>query len=93
MSTTLDRVFTLDAQLDRLLTIDEASRITSLSPSWWRRAIAHARVGSVKIGGAIRIRASEVARLIEAGNRPAIERSLREELDVAVDHTQTEKGL
>lgn len=60
-----------------LFTIDEASELTHLSRTWWRRAVTYGRVASVKLGGAIRIPAREVARLIAESERPPFERPVR----------------
>ena len=64
--------------VEQLLTIEEASELTRLSVGWWRRAVSHGRVGSIKLGGAVRIRESEFQRLLANCERPAVERSLKE---------------
>lgn len=65
----------------QLLTIAQLSEMTGLSRSWWRQAIAHGLLASVKLGGALRVRADELERFIAARERPAVERTLREDLD------------
>ena len=56
-----------------LRTVDEAARDLNVSTHTVRAWIARRRIGSVRLGRAVRIPASEIARLIEQGTIPAIE--------------------
>ena len=56
---------------DRLLVIAEAADRLGLSPLTIYKWISARRIGCVRLGRAVRIPESEIARLIEAGRRPA----------------------
>ena len=54
-----------------LLTVQRAANDLTLSPKTLRAWIARRRIEVVRIGRAVRIPASEVDRIIEAGRVPA----------------------
>jgi excisionase family DNA binding protein len=54
-----------------LLTVLEAADALSLKPKTIRAWIGSRRIACVRLGGAVRVRASEVNRLIEKGSIPA----------------------
>jgi excisionase family DNA binding protein len=55
----------------RLLTVAEAAELASNSAAWWKRRIARGEIGAVKLGRSTRLRAQDVARLIDENFRPA----------------------
>jgi excisionase family DNA binding protein len=55
----------------RLLTVFDAAELASNSPDWWRRLIARRQIGAVRLGRTVRLRAEDVARLINENFRPA----------------------
>lgn len=55
----------------KLLRVREASDVTGLSQACWRRWILERKVEVVKLGRAVRIPESEVARIIHEGTVPA----------------------
>jgi excisionase family DNA binding protein len=55
----------------QLLTVTEAAELAATSTDWWRRRIARREIGAVKLGRAVRLRAQDVARLIDRNFRPA----------------------
>ena len=58
--------------MNRLLRVEEFAAALSVKPSAIRRWLLERRVSSVKVGRKlIRIPASEIDRLVEAGFRPA----------------------
>jgi excisionase family DNA binding protein len=56
--------------LSRLYTVPEAAEALNVTQAAIRRWIFERRVTVVKIGSAVRIEESELARLIEAGRQP-----------------------
>jgi excisionase family DNA binding protein len=60
---------TLDAA--KLLTVPQAAAALALKPKTIRAWIAARRIGCIRLGGAVRIPASEITRLIEDGTIPA----------------------
>ncbi len=56
---------------DRLLTVAEAAEALSLASPTIRLWVGQRRIGHVRLGRAIRIKASEVERILEAGDVPA----------------------
>ena len=56
-----------------LRTVDQAARDLNVSAHTIRAWIARRKLGSVRLGRAVRVPASEIARLIEKGTIPAIE--------------------
>jgi excisionase family DNA binding protein len=46
----------LPVDLDALLTIDEVSRLLSVTPRWVRRAVARRYFASVRVGKLVRVR-------------------------------------
>jgi excisionase family DNA binding protein len=57
----------------RLLTVTEAADLLALKVKTLRAWIAARRIGCVRLGGAVRIPATEVQRLIEEGTIAARE--------------------
>jgi excisionase family DNA binding protein len=65
-----------DTMEDRLLTVKEAARLLSVAPTTLYQWAYERRIPSVKLmGSALRFRASEIERIIRAGERPARRRS------------------
>jgi excisionase family DNA binding protein len=56
-----------------LFTVQQASRILQLSPHTLRAWIAKRKVGVVRLGRVVRIQLTEIERLIEQGQIPALE--------------------
>jgi excisionase family DNA binding protein len=56
---------------ENLLTIPQAAEALSLKPKTIRAWIGTRRIGCVRLGGAVRVPATEVTRLIEEGSIPA----------------------
>jgi excisionase family DNA binding protein len=56
---------------EELLTVPEGAKALSLKEKTIRAWIAARRIGCVRPGGAVRIPASEIARLIKEGSDPA----------------------
>ncbi len=57
---------------DELLTVPEAARLLGVKERTVRRWVLLRRITYVKIGAAVRIPESEIARIIEEGTRPRI---------------------
>jgi excisionase family DNA binding protein len=57
----------------QLKTVQQASRLLQISPHTLRAWIADRRVGVVRLGRAVRIQLTEIERLIEHGQVPALE--------------------
>jgi excisionase family DNA binding protein len=55
----------------KLLTVPQAATALALKPKTIRSWIAARRIGCVRLGSAVRVPVSEVARLIEGGTIPA----------------------
>lgn len=55
----------------RLRTVSEAATDLNLSTSTIRAWLSQRRIGCIRLGRAIRIPASEIERLVEAGLTPA----------------------
>jgi excisionase family DNA binding protein len=58
---------------DRLLTVDEFADQLRVSRACVRKWILTRRVGVVKVGRLIRLRSSELRRIIDEGSRPRLE--------------------
>ena len=58
---------------ERLLTLQEAERLTGRKVSTWRRDLSERRVPFVKIGRQVRIPLTVIEDLIRKGWRPAID--------------------
>jgi excisionase family DNA binding protein len=59
---------------DWLLRVEEAAELLAVKPSTIRAWLLHRKIGKVRVGArAVRIRASEIERIISQGNIPAIE--------------------
>lgn len=56
---------------ERLLKIPAAAEVLNLRPKTLRAWMAARRIGYIRVGGAIRIPASEVQRIIAEGKVPA----------------------
>jgi excisionase family DNA binding protein len=54
-----------------LLPVPEAAEYLGVRERWLRRAIFEGRIGTVKLGRMVRIRRSELDRLVQEGERPA----------------------
>jgi excisionase family DNA binding protein len=61
----------MTVKIHNLLTIPEAAEALSLKPKTVRAWIGARRIGCVRLGGAVRVPASEIARLIDEGTIPA----------------------
>jgi len=59
------------ALADRLLTRPEVAERLACSPALVRRMDARGQLGRIKLGRLVRYRASDVARLVAEGLRPA----------------------
>lgn len=59
-------------QDDQLMGVDQAGKLTTLSPWTWRRWAYEGKVSSVKLGKRLLIPRSEVNRLILENTRPAL---------------------
>lgn len=57
--------------VDRLVPVPDASDRLGVSPLTIYKWTAQRRIGCVRLGRAVRIRESEIKRLIEEGTRPA----------------------
>lgn len=57
----------------KLMSVKEAAEALALAPATIRLWIGQRRIGHVRLGRAIRIRSSEVERILEAGEIPAAE--------------------
>ena len=57
----------------RLMSVKQAAAALALAPATIRLWIGQRRIGHVRLGRAIRIRASEVERILAAGEIPAAE--------------------
>ena len=55
----------------RLFSVFDAAELAAVSTDWWRRRIASREIGVVRLGRAVRLRAEDVARLIDENFRPA----------------------
>lgn len=56
-----------------LRTVEQAAVALAVSPHTIRAWVATRKIGSVRLGRAVRIPASEIERLIERGTVPALE--------------------
>jgi excisionase family DNA binding protein len=59
-------------QCDVLLTVPEAARELGLKPKTIRVWIGARKIGVVRLGSSVKIKTSEVERLIRAGTQPAL---------------------
>lgn len=58
---------------DRLLRVEEAAELLAVKPSTIRAWLLHRKLGRVRVGArAVRIRASEIERIISEGTIPAL---------------------
>jgi excisionase family DNA binding protein len=58
---------------DRLLRVEEAAELLAVKPSTVRAWLLHRKLGRVRVGArAVRIRASEIERIISEGSIPAL---------------------
>jgi hypothetical protein len=60
-----------------LMTVPDFARAVSVTTACIRRWVWERRVASVKLGRCVRIPATEAARIIDAGMRPAKQRTRR----------------
>ena len=58
--------------MSNLLTVVEAAGLLALKPATIRKWVFQRRIGSVRIGRAVRLKRSDVEALIRRGERPAI---------------------
>lgn len=56
---------------DKLLSVVEAAEALHLSPWTIRMWLVRGKIGSVKLGRAVRIPQAEILRLVSEGSRPA----------------------
>ena len=61
---------------ERLLTLQEAEKLTGRKVSTWRRDLLERRITFVKIGRQVRIPLSVIEGLINKGIRPALENAI-----------------
>lgn len=62
------------ASEDRLLTVDEFADSLRVTRACVRKWILERKVGVVKIGRLVRLRFSELRRIVDQGSRPAVQR-------------------
>lgn len=55
-----------------LLTVFEAAELLAVKPATLRKWIYQRRIGSVRLGRAVRLKRTDVEALIRRGDRPAI---------------------
>jgi excisionase family DNA binding protein len=65
-------------EVGKLLTVQEAERITGRKASTWRKDILNRRIPVVRIGRQVRIPAEAIQALIRKGYRPAVDGSAQE---------------
>jgi excisionase family DNA binding protein len=59
------------AEIPELMRVSECARALRVTPSCIRRWIVERRLATVKVGRCVRIPATEAARIVNAGLRPA----------------------
>ena len=58
---------------EQLLTLRDVAQVTSMSVAFWRKALTRRTLPAVRIGRAVRIRESDLARFLAERERPARE--------------------
>jgi excisionase family DNA binding protein len=71
--------------LDKLLSIDKAAEILSVSPWTIRSWITHGKLGSAKLGSRRLVPQSELERLILKSSVPALERPTEVNISVKLN--------
>jgi len=56
--------------VQKLISLEEAARISDTEPSWWKRKVRRGEIPAVKLGRQVRLRIEDLEQILKRGYPP-----------------------